>query len=359
MENRKAGYKRKNQKFKSLLIAYILLKYTDEDHKLSLTDIQEKLELYGVEADVHTISRDIKELKDLFDPDREIDLADDERPCYVIEYDRHGKAGEKGFKVASRPYEFDEIRLLAECVNSAKFISDSQSRRFKDIIKYMLCSTEQAKELDSNVFVFDRVKSKSNNIMATLSTINEAIRSNSKIKFQYMQYTLDNLNEQVPRRKGAFYIYSPFGLLSNNGNYYLLAYCHHSKKMMRFRVDRMKKVSVLYTEPREGMEVFAEMDLNTYTQRVFSMYGGEGERVEMHFSNRLLDTVIEQFGTKNAHFSKVNKDTFSVSANVEISDQFFSWICSFRDKASVVHPPEVVIRMKEYLSDIQSMYNDK
>ena len=358
MENRKAGRKRLNQKFKSLLIAYILLRFTDEDHKLSLKAIQEQLELYGVEADIHTISRDIKELTELFDPDRDIELEDDERPCYKIVYDRSGKAGQKGFKVESRPYEFEEIRLLAECVNSAKFISDAQAERFKDIIKYSLCSVSQGKELESNVFVFGRTKTKSKNIMGTLVTINEAIKQNRKIKFQYMHYTLDNLREQVPRRKGAFYVYSPFGLLSNEGNYYLLAYCHRSKKMLTFRVDRMKGVKLI-EEDREGKDVYKEMDLNTYTQRVFSMYSGEGTRVTMHFANKLLDTVIEQFGTRDAFYAKVDDKTFSVSTNVEVSDKFFSWICSFRDKASVVHPPEVVDKMKEYLSDIQSMYNDK
>lgn len=352
MENRRAGYKRPNQKFKSLLIAHILLKYTDEDNMLSLTEIKEKLELYGVEADVHTISRDIKELTELWDPDSDFEIDEDERTCYRVVYDKKGK---RGFKIEERPYDFQEVQLLAECINSAKFISDSQAERFKEIIKNSLCSIEQAKQLDNEVFVYGRVKTKSKNVMATLSTIHNAINQNKKIKFQYMKYSLSNLSEQVPRRKGADYIYSPFGLLSNQGNYYLLAYNSYNGKMITFRVDRMKNVKCL-EEPREGGETFRNMDLRTYTQRVFSMYSGEGERVEIHFSNNLLDTVIEQFGTRDAFYSKVDDKHFSVSTNVEVSDQFFSWICSFREKATIVSPAGIVDKMKVFLEDISKKY---
>ena len=44
--------------------------------------------------------------------------------------------------------------------------------------------------------------------------------------------------------------------------------------MLTFRVDRMKEVKA-YDEPREGERVFAEIDMNTYTQRVFSMFNSE------------------------------------------------------------------------------------
>ena len=342
-----------NQKCKTLLIANILLKRTDENHMISLTNIQSDLEAYGVSADIHTIGRNIKELMEFLDPDRDVDLPPEEVPSFKIVYDHKGK---RGYKVIERPYDFQEVQLLAECVNSAKFISDSQADRFKEIIKNSLCSVHQAEMLDNEVYVYGRVKTKNNKVMGIISTINDAIKSNNKIKFQYMQYSLSAPSQQVPRRKGAFYIYSPFGLVSNNGNYYLLAYNSYSQKITTFRVDRMSNVSII-DEPREGSDEFNKIDLNTYTQRVFSMYSGEGTRVVMHFTNKLLDSVIDQFGTKEAFYSKVDDKHFSVSTNVEVSDQFFSWICSFRGDSVIVDPPEVVVKMKDFIDDIKAKYN--
>lgn len=39
------------------------------------------------------------------------------------------------------------------------------------------------------------------------------------------------------------------------------------------------------SEPREGKEAFAAIDLKTYTKRVFSMFGGKQERVVIRFIN--------------------------------------------------------------------------
>ena len=126
--------------------------------------------------------------------------------------------------------------------------------------------------------------------------------------------------------------------------------------MRTYRVDRMKDVKVT-DEPREGSEAFEQIDLATYTKRVFSMFGGENKHVSIRFTNSLLDVVIERFGTGSDVFYRPDDDHhFVVVSDVEISDQFYSWICSFRKKATIISPPEVVEGMKKFLSDIESKY---
>ena len=63
------------------------------------------------------------------------------------------------------------------------------------------------------------------------------------------------MSQQVERRKGAMYTVSPYKLLINDGNYYLLAFDDASKSMRTYRVDRMKSVN-LTGVPREGKEAF-------------------------------------------------------------------------------------------------------
>ena len=125
--------------------------------------------------------------------------------------------------------------------------------------------------------------------------------------------------------------------------------------MRTYRVDRMKNVS-LSGEPRAGEEAFQKIDLKTYTQRVFSMYGGEEKLVQIRFINPLLDAVVDRFGTKDVQYSRVDDSHFCVSAKVEISDQFFGWLLGFGKKAKLIYPEEVLNSFREFMDKIRDMY---
>ena len=68
--------------------------------------------------------------------------------------------------------------------------------------------------------------------------------------------------------------------------------------MRTYRVDRMKAVTEM-PESRDGEHDYLLMDMNTYTQRTFGMFGGERKGITIRFINSLLDTVIDRFGTKS------------------------------------------------------------
>ena len=87
------------------------------------------------------------------------------------------------------------------------------------------------------------------------------------------------------------------------------------------------------------------------------MFGGENKRVSMRFNNSLLNVVIERFGTSSdVTYYPDGKSNFIVTTDVEISDQFYAWMCGFRKRASIVRPPEVVEGFKNFLKDIESKY---
>ena len=50
---------------------------------------------------------------------------------------------------------------------------------------------------------------------------------------------------------------------------------------------------------------------------------------------------------------------FILSADIEISDQFYSWICGFHKKAKIIGPPEVIKDFQKFLSDISERYDEK
>ena len=90
------------------------------------------------------------------------------------------------------------------------------------------------------------------------------------------------------------------------------------------------------------------------------MYVGEEKRVSIRFINPLLDTAIERFGTgKDVFYRPDDERHFVVTADVEISDQFFAWVCGFGKRAKIIGPEDVVNKMGKFLSGISNMYLDK
>ena len=346
MEEAPGMAKSENQKVKTLFVAKYFLENSDENHPVTAGDITDYLKNEcGIESERRAIYRDIAALRG------------------VLHMDIVGGQGGK-YRLISRQFEFDDLRLLAECVHAAKFISAPKAKKLVSKIG-KFCSIYQREELEREVFLCDRVKTTRKDILLIIGIIQAAMSDKEngkpkppqKISFKYLKYTIQDKNTQVERRKGAAYVVSPYKLLINEGNYYLLAYDAKAQDMRTYRVDRMKEVKAL-DEPREGAEAFAAIDMETYTRRVFSMYGGQQKRVSVRFINPLLDTAIERFGTAPDVFYRPDGERhFVVTADVEISDQFFSWVCGFRKKAKIINPPDVVEGMKKFLSGIREMYN--
>ena len=357
--------KKPNQKLKPYLVLQYLLKKSDENHPISAPDIVAFLqEDCGIYAERRSIYRDIEEINkailiienEITAEEAEKMLADDSEK-YVV-YDK----SKKGFYVRQRHYEYDDIRLLAEAIYSAKFLTEKQSKNLVDVVCEFV-SEYQADTIKHDAFLTDRVRTINKSVVNNLAIIDIAMSKSyegqkhipEKISFKYLKYSIEDLSKQTERRKGATYIVSPYALLINDGYYYLLAYSDKAQALRTYRVDRMKDVKPT-GEAREGSEAFATIDLKTYTQRVFSMFGGDQERIQIRFINPLLDAVVDRFGTKGMIYSKVDEDHFTITASVEISDQFFSWICQFGKKAKITKPERVVQQFKDYLDKIRMMY---
>ena len=88
--------------------------------------------------------------------------------------------------------------------------------------------------------------------------------------------------------------------------------------MRTYRVDRMKGVSELMDQPRDGENEFLTMDLGSFTQRTFGMFGGDRKGITLRFINPLLDTVIDRFGTRGVRYAKLDDSHFRVEVEVEM-----------------------------------------
>ena len=109
-------------------------------------------------------------------------------------------------------------------------------------------------------------------------------------------------------------------------------------------------------EPRQGQEVFDKINMETYAQEHFGMFGGAKEHVTLRCIEPLLDTIVDRFGTTGVIYNKDDDRHFLVTISVEVSDQFFGWLCGFGRRIKIMHPESVRERFVAHLDKMRDMY---
>ena len=199
------------QKFKLIYIIKYLMENTDENHKATMQDIIKYLESYDITAERKSIYADMETIRDIG-----IDVVGEKIGRNFYYY------------IASRDFEIAELKLLVDAIQSSKFMTEKKSQ---DLIKKLegLVSVHGAKQLQRQVYVSGRTKTLNESVFYNIDALHNAIGSNRKIKFQYFRWNLKK--EMELRRNGEFYEVSPWALLWEDENYYLIAHDKEEDKI--------------------------------------------------------------------------------------------------------------------------------
>ena len=323
-----------NQKLKMLYLMKIFMEETDDTHGLTMPQLIEKLGAYGVNADRKTMYMDLEELRTFG-----LDIISEQEGRNWYYY------------IGARDFELPELKLLVDSVQSAKFMTDKKSNELIRKIE-SLASKHEAKQLQRQVFISGRVKTMNESIYYNVDRLHEAIGTDSQIRFKYFQW---NVNKEMElRRDGEWYQTSPWGLMWDDENYYLVAYNAEDSSIRHYRVDKMLNISILDAR-REGKQEFKEFDLPHYTRSLFGMFGGEEKRVTIEASNDMVGVMIDRFG-KDIFIVPVDDDHFSISVNVAVSDQFLGWIIALGEGVRITGPAEVVAQMRQAAQRLMKQY---
>ncbi len=199
-----------------------------------------------------------------------------------------------------------------------------------------------SKQLQRQVVIAGRIKAMNESIYYNVDKLHEAIGAGCQIRFKYYQW---NVNKEMELRKdGAWYQISPWALMWDDENYYLVAFDAEDYKIKHYRVDKMLNLT-LTKEKRLGQEQFKKFDMPRYTKSLFGMYGGEEVKVTLEARNDMVGVIIDRFG-KDIFIVPVDKDHFQVNVNVSLSNQFLGWIMAVGDGVKIVGPSKVVEQMK-------------
>ena len=330
--------KGQNQKAKLLHLARILESRTDEGHPMTIARMMELLQAEGVEV------RDRKSLYDDLETLRVFGMD--------IETRREGRS--TGYFVASRAFELPELKLLVDAIQSSRFITRKKTDQLIRKVE-ALTSVHQARQLQRQVYVTGRIKAMNESIYYTVDALHEAIDSGRQIRFRYFEWALGRGRERVEkrlRREGGWYQVSPFSLVWDNENYYLVAYESESATVRHYRVDKMQDLEITDLL-REGQP--ADFDPAAYAGSLFGMFNGQQETVKIRFENSLIGVVVDRFG-RDVFLSPDGDGHFMVTAHVAVSPQFLSWVFSFGKQAEILSPQPVRARFLQYLRETEANY---
>ncbi len=323
-----------NQKLKLLYLLQYLNRQSDERHPVSVADMIAELARHDIAAERKSIYDDLEALRSF---GADIVQLRGRRPGYYI---------------GQRDFELPELKLLVDSIQSSKFITEKKTVSLIRKVE-SLASVHDARLLERQVYVRSRVKSMNESVYYNVDEISGAINRDRMIRFRYFEFTVEK--ERHYRRGGACYTLSPFALMWDDENYYMLAWDAEEARMKHFRVDKMSAIAAL-DMPRQGKAAFAETDMSAYSKKVFGMFTGEESAVRLRFANHLAGAVIDRFG-KDVMLVRDGPDAFTVTADVVVSPQFFAWVFGFGTEAEILGPDAVRRQARDAARGIAALYD--
>lgn len=315
-----------NQKFKFTYLMKIMQEKTDDEHSITMPQIMEELEKYDVTAERKSIYADLADMTEKFG----------------VEIIKEQIGRETYYHVGAREFELAEVKLLIDAIQSSKFITQNKSRELIAKIKGFV-SEHQAKQLQRQVFINDRVKTMNESVYYNVDYIHTAINENRKIRFKYYRWDINKT--LVPRHNGDWFVVSPWALTWDDENYYMVAFDDLDNQIKHYRVDKMMQIAII-EEKRAGKQEFKNFDMAEYSKSTFGMYQGNKTLVKIVFANYMVGVFIDRFG-KDISIKRVNDNYSEINVNVNVSPQFFGWIFSLGKDVKVAGPREVVVEMKK------------
>lgn len=315
-----------------LLVLYdILLKSTDEEHALSTNEIIEELKERGISVSRKVLPSDIDLLNKY---GYEI--------CSYMKKSRYYYAVHQLFDTA-------EITMLTDVIKASK-LTDS---RKETIINKLYSTIGMYKDAATDNIIFLEGKKYGNSsIIYNIDAIETAIKQKKKVSFVY--FHLDENKNKVYHKDKKRYVFNPLSLIWSKDNYYLLCYDDRHDGTSRYRIDKMENVMV-ENEPILVKDEFKNFDSETYRKQVFSMFGGELEKVTIQFDKELLSDVYDKFGT-DIQIQKTNNGALKATIEIQVSKTFFLWVVGTLGKVKIVEPNNVKERFDSFVKEITDNY---
>lgn len=327
-----------SQKLRLLYIFDFLRLESDEDNPVPSERIISMLADRGIETHRKSIYADITALMEY-----DVDIV------YL-----RGKNG--GYFIATREFEVPEVRLLIDAVLSAGFITPNKTSVLVEKLE-RLTSRQAARQIKSQIYVLNNHKHTNEKIYYNIDVISRAIDLKCKISLDFKKREISDSGEISDTMRS--FILSPYALAWWNEHYYLI--CNYEKydTLMHMRLDRIVKVALIKEQPFRHFSEVSEykhtFDTADYMSRVFGMFGGISDKIELRCDNSLFETVTDRFG-HNTTVRPGDDGYFIIRADALISEGLVAWILQFGTKIEVLKSDELRELLRKKARELRALY---
>lgn len=348
----------KNPKPKKLSFAIldILRQYTDSnpEHRLNQNDIIEILERdYDIKADRKSVKRNLTSLWEM---------------GYLVEWEETrrmypNKEGEMEESFIQHDFYLDrdpekdfddsELRLLIDSLLFSKHVPYSQCRKLVGKLKGL--SNNWFKSRIRFISKLPETAPENTELFYTIDILDEAIAENKQVAFTYNKYGADK--KLHPRREQE-YIVNPYQMAATNGRYYLICNYDNHPEVAHCRLDRITNIRLLDAPRKPEDEVVGLKDwtLPKHMAEHLYMFGGESVRVSFRMKMKIIDDVIDWFGS-DIVFTDETED--EVTAHVTVNwHAMHHWALQYCRHVRILTPPDLAKTVKGDLDEALKRYKN-
>ena len=222
----------KNTNSLPLQILEILHQYPDQEHLISMPELQAILEADGFPSNRRTVYRAIETLREY---------------NYDIRYEFHKFYS--GYYLV--PY-FNEAEhfILSDYLNQQTTLSSKEINTIQTKLQHLASPYHNLKHTQG-------IHASNQEILSNIKLILNAIKHSYQISFYYFDYTISK--EKKYRKNKKRYILTPYAVTSYEGKYYCVLYSEKYQSFTNYRIDKMETVRLIDQLRRAPTNIYEDV----------------------------------------------------------------------------------------------------
>lgn len=321
-----------------LLFILERLKKTDEQHPVNTNELISYLNEKGITAERKSVARDIAALRDA---GYSIILCDEFK---------------RGYYMTDQLFEDYELKIIADAVSGAKFITYEDSSSIVDKLCELASPTGE-EIIKNHTFIDEKIKSKNKKVRYNIDKVITAIKNGKRITFQYFEFAPDG--KMQLKRDGHVYEISPYYLCWDNDSYFLIGNSKSHDHLIHFHVEMMTNVEIIKTpiRPRNEIEELrGSFSIGDYLRRSVNMYGGESVKLVLECNEKIAKDVRNEFG-EEIRTVPIGENRFRTEVYAAEGEGLLRWIMQFSaEDIKVVSPENIREKIKNRAKELFDIY---
>lgn len=172
--------------------------------------------------------------------------------------------------------------------------------------------------------------------------IEQSILSKKSLRIEY-----ESLETKVTTRQ-----VDPYSLIFRRHAWYLIGFCHLRSQIRIFRLNRIKKVTLL----DKSYEIKPDFSLSTFFKDSWEIYQGEPVIVKIRFKGTGTKVVESGQHHPSERISKSKDGSLIYEVKANGIEEIARWILGFGENAEVLEPKELREKMGSTIKNLSKIY---